>query len=240
MSKKNKRRQVDPRTLRYSPKARPTEEQLPHFWTQDGRKVRIKTVSIFEVQEAELNIRQDYADKIIVPTYETVTAGGTKKAHDLTEKNLVVEGDEVETARRQADWLQYQNMVKEMEGEISKTSLSIIMDGIDETPEDDTWIPKRKARHLSVPPEDATQDEIILFWKTAVLLRNNIADILAAQNEILVLSTSGIATREEIEAAQATFPDTIPGDGEIQTDSDQGIDTDTGTEEDTPAESLVT
>lgn len=229
MAKKNKKRQFDdPRTKRYKPKDAPTQER-PHFYTQDGRKVHIKTISVMDVSEAEGNIRAEYAERVKVPQYQTITAGGAVLYHDLNEKILVVEGDEEETKRRQMVWAEHINTVNEMEAEIAKTTLAIIMDGIDESPPDD-WIAQRKARHLSVPGKDIPEDEKILFWKTAVLLRNNVADILEGQTEILVLATSGAATREDIEAAGSIFPDQLPGDEEIEADTAEEPDRDTNQE----------
>lgn len=231
MAKKNKR-QRDPRTLRYKPKAAPAIDELPHFYTQDGRKIKIKMISILEVNEAEINIRNEFEELTKPPTYQTVTAGGTVIDHEITEKSITVKGDEEETARRQAAWDEHLQHVAEMEAEISKVTLSIIMEGIDEAPEDDSWIARRKARHLSIPPEDANPDDVMLFWKTAVLLRNNVADIVEAQTEILVLSTSGLASREDIEAGGNSFPDSLPGESESEADSDTGIDQDPEKEKD--------
>lgn len=218
MAKKNKKNNVqDPRLARYQPpQDKPQVE--PFFWTQDGRKVHIRTISYFDVKEAELNIRSEYEDRTRPPTYKTTTAGGTVKEHDLNEKILIVDGDQAETERRQAAWQEYKNAIAEMEKEISKTTLSLVFEGIDEIPEEG-WIEKRKKRHLSIPSQDADEDDQLLFWKTAVLLKNNVTDIITGQTEIMTLALSGVATREEIEAAGSGFLGELSGQGNEESDS---------------------
>ena len=161
MRKKNKGKAPDPRIARYKPKEKSQEE--PHFWTADGRKVRIKTISFFDVKEAELNIRKEFEDRTKPPTYQTVTAGGVVREHELTEKILIVDDDQQETERRQSAWAEYQKALAEMQGEISKATLSLIMEGINETPEDELWIATRKKRHLSIPPEDFGRRRQVAF-----------------------------------------------------------------------------
>lgn len=198
-----------PKFSRYANQKAPAE--LPKAYTLDGRELKIRAVSMVDLEYARQAITEEYAARCTPPTFVTLTVGGTPIEHAITELTLEAENDEDETARRKSAWAEYMLACQERDSEISRVTLEIVFDGLDEQPSGD-WIATRKSRHLPVPPDEMSDGEKLTYWKTAVLLKNNVQDILNVQAEIVTLSLAGTGvSRESIAAAMGTFLDSVPG-----------------------------
>lgn len=202
----------------------PAEKERPHIFTEDGRKVFIKSISMLELEEAEQGLEKHFRaqnEPLDPPTYTVEVAGGGEVEYPLTADILEVEGNPKETARRKAEWAAYADAVFRFEAEKGRISQEIILEGIDiEVPEDGAWEARMKRRYIEVPEDDPVlkRQKYIL---TEILKTPD--DWLTVQAEILLISSSGAIRREDVEAASATFrsqlftpqeaPDSVTGDG---------------------------
>lgn len=172
--------------------------------SEDGTKVYIQAISLLELQKVEEGITAEYKAKgepIDPPTYEVTTAGGGKIKLPMNETNLEVEGNPQESAKRQLDWQMHQDALARMKNEIGSISTEIIMEGVLCDPPSEEWIAKKRKRHIIIPEDP---DERLLYYKMTEILRTP-GDIVKAQSEIMLLSSSGAVKREDIEAAGAMF-----------------------------------
>lgn len=185
--------------------------EKPYFYTEDGRKVNICSISLADLKMAEIGIREEYkarGEPIDPPTYETLTAGGDKIKHVLDETCLVKKDDPEETTRRTMAWFAYQDALSRMQAEIGSVTNDIILDGIDEPlPADDSWVEKKKKRHINVPSDPEGK---LKAYKVGVVLRTP-RDFLLAQQAIIFLSSSGSVSKEALEAAGESFLRSIQG-----------------------------
>lgn len=181
--------------------------EKPFFYTEDGRKVYFQSISLMDISEAEKGIEQEYRERkepIDAPTYTVEAVGGAKITKELTKDNLLVEGNETETERRMKAWAEYEVATNAMKSEIGTVTTEIILDAIelDVTDEElQAWAEKKRKRHIKIPTE---KEELVKRYKMGELLRTP-KDLLKAQGEIMVLSSSGAVTREAVEAAEDTF-----------------------------------
>ena len=181
--------------------------EKPFFYTEDGRKVYFNSISLMDISEAEKGIEQEYRERgepIDPPTYTVEAVGGAKITKELTKNNLLVDGDEVETERRMKAWAEHEVATNAMKEEIGTVTTEIILEAIeiDVTDEElQAWAEKKRKRRIKIPTE---KDELIKRYKMGELLRTP-KDLLKAQGEIMVLSSSGAVTREAVEAAEDTF-----------------------------------
>lgn len=179
--------------------------EKPHFYTEDGRKVPICSISLTDLKMAEIGIRQEYAERgepIDPPTYEVKTVGGDVITHFLDETCLEATGNPEETVRRKTAWLNHLDALSRMKAEIGAVTNDIFLDGIDVTlPEDKSWIEIKRKRHIRVPDDP---EEQLRAYKVGVILRTP-RDFVLAQQAIIFLSSSGAVSMEALEAAGESF-----------------------------------
>jgi len=173
---------------------------------EDGTEVPIKPISVFEVAEVEEGIKKHYRDvlgePVDPPTYEVKVVGGGSITCELTAEILIVEDDEVETARRQLAWGLHQKAIAKMDIELNQIRTAIVCEGIDvPLPEDDAWVKKLRRRYIEVP--DDLDDRAVVYKMTQVI--KTPVDLAGIQAEIFRVSTSGAIKEEQVEAAKALF-----------------------------------
>ncbi len=183
------------------------ERQRPFFVTESGITVHVKPIEMDAAKLMEDGLAEDYrasGKPIDAPEIEVDVAGGKKVKRPLTEKNLFVEGDETESARRIALWTAHTEAVEAMKFELGQLTIEYLLDGIDEQlPEDESWMRRFERLHIKVP---ADLYDRLIFYKRHVLIVTP-GDYGNMQAEIAVASSSGTLDREEVEAEVATFLD---------------------------------
>jgi hypothetical protein len=200
-----------------------TEDKIrPHIVTEDGRVVPIRSISVIDLKDAELGIEAEYRERgepIDPPKYYVEVVGGDKVEHTLTDKNLEVAGNPEETDKRKTLWAAYEIATARMKADQGRTTSEIVMDGIDvELPLDNAWILRKKKRHIRVPEDP---DELLTYYKMTEILKTP-RDLIVAQQEIILLSSSGTVSRKLVEAASAAFFRKIQDIGEGRTGLAQG------------------
>lgn len=192
------------------------EQERPFFLREDGTKVFIKSISMLELQKVEEGVMREFRERgepIDPPTYEVETAGGGKLKLPMDASNLEVEGDPAESQRRQDLWRAHRLANERMRTEIGEISTEIIMEGIVCDMPSDEWIAKKRKRHIQIPDDP---EELLALYKTIEIIRTP-GDLVKAQQEIMILSGSGAISREDIEAAGATFLSKIQAIGKRPT-----------------------
>lgn len=178
------------------------------FVTEDGREYPIRSISLMDFKEVENGIVAEWKERgeyPEIPTYQVEIAGGDKISYPLSE-TLLDTPDPIESARRKAAWAVYSEAMDRLAAEQSKALLAIILDGLDvQLPADDTWIARRKKRHIHIPENVLSDpDELLQYYKMSEILKTP-GDIVGLQQEILILSSSGKVDRAAVEAAGDTF-----------------------------------
>lgn len=187
----------------------------PFFVAEDGRELPVRSISILDLQSAKTGLENEYRDRGEImdpPTYDVTLPGGVTVKHAVTEKNLEVQGNEAETARRKKEWAVYQEVQNRLDAEYGTISRDIFLDGLDvELPEDDTWIKRREKRHIEIPTDPYDR---LNYYKLTEILRTP-GNLVKLQSEVILLSSSGGVKRSDIEAAGDSFlRDLFDGAGE--------------------------
>lgn len=181
------------------------EIERPSCITEDGRKVYIQSISMLEYSKVEEGVKREYVERgepIDPPMYEVTTVGGGKVKLPLDGKNLTVEDNEEETARRTLEWQSHINALNRMRAEVGAITQDIVLEGVLAIPPmDDAWIEKRRKRKI-ILPEDP--EELLKYYKMTEILRTP-SDYILAQGAIMVLSSSGAIKQEDVDAAGASF-----------------------------------
>lgn len=180
------------------------ENHRPCFEREDGQKVYIQAISLLELNKAEEGIRAEYKQRgepIDPPKYTVRDAGGGETHLPMNESNLEVAGDPDETEKRFALWNAHQDALSRLKVEIGAVTSEIIFEGIICDPPSEAWIAKKKRRHI-ILPEDP--EELLQYYKMTEILKTP-GDLVKAQEEIILISSSGAVRREDIEAAGDTF-----------------------------------
>lgn len=185
-------------------RSEPLETERPFIMTEDGRTVFVKSISMLEMEEAERGLEKFFRDQgepLDVPTYTVEVVGGGEVPYPLKPEVLEVEDPE-ETGRRKAAWEAHQDAVARFEAEKGRIMQEIILEGIDiEMPDDGVWEARMRRRYIEIPEDPVLKRQKYIL--TEVLKTPD--DWLNAQNEILIVSSSGAIDREAVEAASATF-----------------------------------
>lgn len=180
------------------------EPERPYIFTDDGRKVYVKAISMVELEEAELGLEKHFraqGEPLDPPTYIVTVAGGGEIPYPLT-ADILETSDPVETERRKKAWAAYLDAVGRFNAEKGRLIQEIILEGVDmELPTDGAWEARMRRRYIEVPDDPVLKRQKYLL--TEVLKTPD--DWLNVQNEILILSSSGAIKREAVEAASATF-----------------------------------
>ena len=179
-------------------------ENRPSFRNESGVVVHVRPIALDDMNMIEDNLKADYRKRgkpIDPPEIEVEVAGGGKAKRPLTKTTLVTP-DEAETARRAELWAAHQAALDELSTEYGQIMLEYVLDGVDEPlPEDPSWQTKFK-RWKYVIPEDPF--ELELFYKKHVLLKTP-GDFIHAQQEVMLISSSGTLDRKRIEAQMDAF-----------------------------------
>lgn len=182
-----------------------SEDKRPFFINESGVKVHIRPIEVDASELIESGLKDEYRAKgkpIDPPEIEITTAGGTKVKQPLTDQKLTVEGDEQETAKRQAEWLAYVEAKAEFDAEFGRLSMELLLDGIDEPiPPDEEWIPRFKYLHMPVPDDPIARE----FWYKRRTFVKTPGDMAKLQSEVLLLSSSGTLDRKKVEAKVEAF-----------------------------------
>lgn len=181
-----------------------TAIERPFIFTEDGRKVHVRAISMVEMEEAERGLEKHFRaqnEPLDPPTYVVSVAGGGEVPYPLT-ADILETSDPVETARRKEAWAAHVEAVNRFNAEKGRLIQEIILEGVDvDVPEDGVWEARMKRRYIEVPDDPVLKRQKYLL--TEILKTPD--DWLNVQNEILILSSSGAIKREVVEAASATF-----------------------------------
>lgn len=179
------------------------------FIADDGREIEFQAISLVDFENAQAGIKKDFLkrkERITPPTYKVVLAGGGVAEHELTEDILEVVGDEEETNRRIAEWAEYKAATNKMNETIGLITTEIVLDGIVVKQEDvQEWAKRQRRRYIELPDDP---EKLTLEYKMNEVLKTP-ANLLRAQQEIIILSGSGAIRREDVEAASRSFHDSV-------------------------------
>lgn len=193
------------------------QKKSAFFVNADNRTWPVKAISFSEIkfaEEAVVERARNAGKQVDVPTYKVPLGDkstGAFEPIELTENNLVVEGDEEETLRRQIAWQEYQTTWQEIRLEQTNISREIMLDGIDvkapdpEQQADHHWVKRMKKYGIPIPDDDDERDK--LFKLTEVL--KTPACWVAAQSAIIEEVSSGVVSKDQLAAAGKMFLDSL-------------------------------
>ncbi len=182
----------------------PEKTERPFIYTEDGRMVYVKSISLLELTEAEQGLEKHFRAKgepLDPPNYTVKVAGGGELDYPLT-ADILETDDPEETERRKTAWAAHVDAVGRYNAENGRNTQKIILEGVDaDVPADGIWEARMRRRYIEVPDDPILKRQKYLL--TEVLKTPE--DWMRAQNEILLISSSGAIQREAVEAASATF-----------------------------------
>jgi len=179
------------------------------FYTAlSGIKIPILPISPTKIMKAEQGVEKAFRNKgepIDTPIYKVETAGGGFEEFDLDEDSIHLPDDPEETAKRQKDWDLYRDAIKRLKREQFDITRIIVLDAIDlPLPKDESWIKEQEKLYIEVPKDPRKR---WMHWlETEILHPNDIVELVA---EILILSSTGIISEEDVKAAVGLFRSTV-------------------------------
>ena len=173
-----------------------------------GFEVPIKPISPTKIMKAEQGLEKAFRDRgepIDIPIYKVETAGGGSEEFELDIDSIQLPDDPEETAKRQKDWDLYQDAISRLKKEQFDITRIITLDAIDlPLPEDTSWIQEQKDLYIEIPEN---RHDLWMHWlETEILHPSDVVNLVA---EILILSSTGIISEEEVKAAVGLFRSTV-------------------------------
>lgn len=193
------------------------------FTTIAGVQVPYTPLSMVAQEKSAISIRRRYKDRgepIDTPTYKpTAVFGGEEVGMELVldETSIEVDGDEVETARRQALWDAHIDALKRMQTDIEEVRTKMIVHAIKlDLPEDKSWITRQRDEWFIDVPEDNPKkpgydaEALRRHWlETEVLV--SLDDYVKLTARIFVQSVTSGIDEETLEAAMTSFQNRVRG-----------------------------
>lgn len=181
------------------------------YTTANGYDVPISPISLEELRKAEVGVAKHFKDEgepLDPPTYDVEVAGGDTQTFPMDEESVLVEGDEEETAKRQALWDAHQDALQRMKSEQNRVSQVIFMEGIQvELPSDTSWEDRQRNLYIEIPEEP---DEKYWHYLSTVVFKSP-NDFVSCIEKILRISAQGIVPEEELDGLISLFRDTVQG-----------------------------
>lgn len=172
--------------------------KLHTFTTDSGVEVTIAPISLVTLELSEQGLLQSYKDRgepLDPPVYEYDLPGGEKQTAKHDETTLRTDED-------RAAWKAHIEAKERYERELSELRERIIyLDGVINEPKDDAWEAKQRKRYIRIPEDP---DGKRLHWIKTELLKTA-SDIVEATSSIMELSSSGVVSREQIQAHKRSF-----------------------------------
>ena len=209
-------------------KSKPKTEPIDNILiTDSGDSIRIKPISMYEMELAEQGITQEFKDRgeqLEIPTYTVEMVGGGEQTYEHDSESLVVSDDEEKTKENQKIWADYEDANNRLNNELGALREEMIfVDGIDADPAGDKmWIATCKRRHIKIPKDLVEQK--LLYVRTKVL--KTPMDIVNAIQTVMTVSMGSIVPEEVKSAVAATFQSAIQ---EATEELEQSVDTTEGT-----------
>lgn len=203
------------------------EQEHLYFVTNNGVKVPYQAVSTQKVNIARQRIEEQFKAEgkfPTLPTYEVTMVGGAVEKFPLTKDNLVVEGNPVETERRQKAWAAYQlqiDILTSAQG-MAATELMIKRGILLKLPEDDSWIKDQIEDGLNPPLDDLGKLRYHYLMTEILVTPQDIASIVA---KIVIASSKGAVSEEELTATMKSFLGPLQAEQAIRSDTFRGLST---------------
>lgn len=177
------------------------------FVNANGEKYIVHGISPMTIQKIRDDItakwEQEGKPLPVCPTYEVIIAPGgeeiDRELHEHTDKTLVVEGNQAQTAANQIMWKEYTRKLNEFEGEYSTRLMKKVFLAVDVAP-DDIWRGEMEFDGTVLPAKGSAAEKYLYVEQRVIQSVADIAKLMAA-----VMGLAGIIKPEAVAEAEAAF-----------------------------------
>ena len=179
-----------------------------HFETSEGVKVRLKPVSQMLLAKIRLGYQKRFreaGEPIDTPTRIAKTVAGEEVELTLDADSLEIPGKPEETAENERLWAEHQAALERLNLVLQEELMSCVLARGVELTEREGWESEQERFGVEIP-EDPIDRKIHYITTELVQTPRDMANLYMA---IIRLSNRGAVDEEALEAAEATFRDSV-------------------------------